>query len=119
MASTKASALNIAEIVLQRAMQSTHPMELATAELATYAALAQQEAPGNPYSPPLMSVVADLERGVPIQTVLAQVQEKLKLQMQPKHTPTFTPTLTPTPENHAWSGCDEEADVADAKNPQR
>jgi hypothetical protein len=38
-------------------------MEQATAELGTYADLAQREAPGNPYSTELLNVLEVLERG--------------------------------------------------------
>ena len=70
MVETQTSPSNIAEIVLQRAAASKHPKEQALAELATYADLAENEAPGNPYSAHLSNVVAVLEQGGTLEQAL-------------------------------------------------
>lgn len=63
MGTTQSSALSFAESVLQRAAVSKYPKEQAMGELATYADLAEREAPGNPYSALLMKALKVLEAG--------------------------------------------------------
>ena len=70
MVKTPTSPSNIAVTVLQTAAASRYPKEQAMAELGTYADLAEQEAPGNPYSALLSSVLAVLEQGGTLEQAL-------------------------------------------------
>ena len=74
MAKSVVTGFDNVETVFRNAATSQHLREMIEAELATYASLAEQEAPGNLYSADLFMVLRMLERGLPLDKVLAEVR---------------------------------------------